>query len=168
MSTKEVSDILLNYYRHTANHKLTIPNYYYKNIFEMDIITITNSKKTWEIEIKNSLSDYKKDFEKAWKHAMLEDGKYPVDRFYYASTPDILSVDMIPKYAGLIHVHGYDNIKVIKQAPIVSGPEPMFEYFYKDIGRKCYYRMIALERDKDNMKNDIAILEHRLRDLTKQ
>jgi len=92
---------------------------------ESDFLSITRAGLLTECEIKRSKSDYKADFKKVKKHEILNSGKdSPVQYFYYACPEDIISVDDIPPYAGLIYIYEYkrplDTIcvaHIIRQAP---------------------------------------------------
>ena len=115
------------------------------NVFawESDSLAITKSKYAYEFEIKISRADFKNDFKhKKVKHQMLEgtyqlfgdeflgNGKMSLtdkpNYFYYVVPENLISVDEIPNYAGLIYIvpryssngepYWYDA-KIIKVAP---------------------------------------------------
>ena len=115
------------------------------NVFawESDSLAITKSKYAYEFEIKISRADFKNDFKhKKVKHQMLEgtyqlfgdeflgDGKMSLtdkpNYFYYVVPENLIAVEEIPTYAGLVYVkprynsegkiYWYDA-NVVKEAP---------------------------------------------------
>lgn len=95
--------------------------------WESDVLKITKSNYSYEFEIKISRSDFKNDFKhKKNKHIILEN-KEDVNKpnyFYYVVPTDLIKVDEMPDYAGLIYVKGVvfgTNIRYyfteIKKAP---------------------------------------------------
>lgn len=126
---------------------------------ESDFISITQSGYLNEFEIKLSRSDFTKDFKKGYSGIMFEprtlfnpngrvtknvcrkhevlSGKIHKEsvpkKFYFVVPKDMLSVDDVPSYAGLIHV-GEDQYNpvvypwvptVVKQAPNIKGAKPI-------------------------------------------
>lgn len=106
--------------------------YYTENLnvysWESDVLKFTNSGYAYEFEIKISRADFKNDFKnKKKKHALLEN-KEDVNKpnyFYYVVPNDLISLDEVPEYAGLIYVHGvaigsgkiHYQFEEIKKAP---------------------------------------------------
>ena len=115
------------------------------NVFawESDSLAITKSKYAYEFEIKISRADFKNDFKhKKMKHQMLEgtyqlfgdewlgDGKMSLtdkpNYFYYVVPENLITVEEVPSYAGLVYVkprynregkiYWYD-VNVVKEAP---------------------------------------------------
>jgi hypothetical protein len=103
---------------------IVLPNSYMDDWFECDILELSKTGLTTEYELKTSLSDFKNDAKKGkiiferdesgWinkkrdvgqKYRMLEnkDPKCP-NYFYYVCPEDLLKVEDIPKFAGLIYV----------------------------------------------------------------
>lgn len=111
--------------------------------WESDYFSLTKSGYSREVEIKVSKSDYKADFKKkkhiyllscynkegyfykgkfrGWKNKHQEI-KWFVEnipnRFYFAMPKNMIDIDEIPSYAGLIYVDGWKT-KVIKKAPLL-------------------------------------------------
>lgn len=112
--------------------KRVINNLYVYNR-ESDYLAITRSMYAYEVEVKISLADYNKDFEKqerrqvtqgrleARKQAPYETGDrvgYGRPNYFYYRVPDgLVDPKDIPPYAGLAYVCGR-NLRKIKDAPI--------------------------------------------------
>ena len=95
--------------------------------WESDVLKITKSGYAYEFEIKISRGDFKNDFKhKKKKHKLLEqkDDNIP-NYFYYVVPTDLITIDEIPEYAGLIYINAtiigngrhYYSFKIIKNAP---------------------------------------------------
>ena len=96
---------------------------------ECDVITISKSDFIYEYEIKISRADFKKDFNKT-KHSLITEGKfikelkneilYLVPNYFYFVVPEnLISIDEIPIYAGLIYITKTQEFNIIKKAPII-------------------------------------------------
>jgi len=100
---------------------------------ECDVISVSKSDFIYEYEVKISRGDFKKDFNKP-KHALITEGKfikesnkkgiketwYLVPNYFYFVVPNnLVSLDEIPNYAGLIYVDENSNFNIIKKAPII-------------------------------------------------
>jgi hypothetical protein len=96
---------------------------------ECDVLSISKSDYIYEYEVKISRGDFKKDFIKE-KHSMITEGKhtrewkggmqYLVPNYFYFVVPEnLISVDEIPEYAGLIYVNEKQNYETIKKAPLI-------------------------------------------------
>lgn len=110
-----------------------INNLYVYN-WESDYLAITRSMYAYEVEVKISLADYNKDFEKQEKHqvtqgwfearkqALYETGdwvRYGRPNYFYYRVPDgLVDPKDIPPYAGLAYVCGR-NLRKVKDAPIL-------------------------------------------------
>lgn len=113
--------------------KWVINNLYVYN-WESDYLAITRSMYAYEVEVKISLADYNKDFEKQEKHqvmqgwfearrqALYETGdwvRYGRPNYFYYCVPDgLVDPKDIPPYAGLAYVCGR-NLRKVKDAPIL-------------------------------------------------
>lgn len=108
--------------------------------FEADVIGINPNGYIYEYEVKLSRSDFKAEFRnKVHKHKMLSEKKatheYAVyekgkktlkmkthiqiaNRFYFACPTDLIKLDEIPSYAGLIYV-SKSGVEIIKNAPLL-------------------------------------------------
>lgn len=143
------------------NHQYTLVNTFVFD-WESDFFSMTKSGNVYEVEMKCTRDDFRKDFEKekhfffknagsgrfherdphertdgdhsAWYYdpATRKSGYYPFckskwhdsntffipNRFYYASPPGVITLQELPRYAGLIHVTGREAV-IIKQAPFM-------------------------------------------------
>lgn len=109
--------------------------------WECDVAELTDADFFVEYEIKMSRSDFKRDALKHgyvrtdpsdWKsstrttkHELCEQGhRRAPNRFYFVTPPDLIPLEIIPKWAGLIEVSRYREIdwphcNVLKRAPLI-------------------------------------------------
>jgi hypothetical protein len=130
----------------SGNIKYTVGNLYlFKDDWETDFLVVQKSGYCYEIEIKTSRSDFFNDFKKKNKHLILNEGvymkkkyKYRTDpetkkrisenyydptewkfrpnKFYYCVPENLIKVEEIPDYAGLMYVNSYGTVTTIKEA----------------------------------------------------
>jgi len=180
MNSTQIQNIL----RANYNHDYVLENQY---IFywESDYFGITKTGYVWEIEVKISVSDFRADFQKNFKHRCLMFNKQKLvahenqetitrkpagmiekngrlvrqwedvgegycrliygkniipNRFFYAAPAEIASkvAKLVPKYAGLLAIGDRNEIKVIKNAPLLHR-EKMFEQLKTTLLSKFYY-----------------------------
>lgn len=81
---------------------------------EMDVLSVGKSGNVYEFEVKISRSDFKVDLKKD-KHKLmaLNIGESTPNYFSYVCPKGMISVDEIPKYAGLYYVT--DDMELIEQ-----------------------------------------------------
>ena len=120
---------------------------HFKNVgfAECDVLSITKSNYICEYEVKISRSDFKADFKKP-KHKLITEKKfvnetvkwpyYGGNYFYFVVPENLITVDELPDYAGLIYVRnaqfGYNDYpsgelkvkdimvyEIIKKAPLL-------------------------------------------------
>jgi hypothetical protein len=113
ITTKDISQALfMKFY----NHRYSISNAYIFN-WESDYLTVTDSDYVIEIESKVSRSDFKDDFKKVEKHALLEaescDNSLRPNKLYYCTPRGLLGTWELPKHAGLIEVHRDKNGELV-------------------------------------------------------
>ena len=159
------------------------------NVFawESDSLAITKSKYAYEFEIKISRADFKNDFKhKKMKHQMLEgtyqlfgdeflgDGKMSLtdkpNYFYYVVPENLIAVEEIPTYAGLVYVkprynregkiYWYDA-NVVKEAPKLH-KEKINEAHLK-LMDKFYYNYRSW---KHKYEDDLTYYKRRLDEIT--
>jgi hypothetical protein len=94
----------------SGDHDFCIPNY---KIFqyEADVLYLTEESDLFEYEIKTTRTDLFNDFKKqskgspTTKHWDILNSKH-VNKFFFVTPPNLVSLDEIPQYAGLIHYCG--------------------------------------------------------------
>ena len=104
---------------------------------ECDVISVSKSNYIYEYEVKISRSDFKADFKKE-KHKLMTEGKSVTERlikennemikdvwyltpnyFYFVVPKDLISIQEVPEYAGLIYVSEDLVFEIIKKAPLI-------------------------------------------------
>lgn len=106
---------LANYFKPRVN--IIVPNISWglSGMHECDLFIINISGFCTEVEIKISLADFKKDFEKKHDHSDER-----IKNFYYAFPHIIYSKNkefidkMVPDHAGILIVDNKTNVKIIK------------------------------------------------------
>ena len=92
---------------------------------ECDVISVSKSDYIYEYEIKISRQDFKKDFIKE-KHSHILNEKFTYIRkgdqlfrvcnyFNYVGPKDLVSIDEVPTYAGLIYINDDFSFEVVKK-----------------------------------------------------
>jgi hypothetical protein len=129
----------------------TLPRYTPMGWWECDIFQITKAGYWVEYEIKTSIADFKAD---AGKRRFSRDGglikhdqlaarstKGP-SRFFFVAPKGLLTVDMIPEWAGLIEVYGGNRLTGeirVKDAPRLH-EEKASEQIVISARDCCYWR----------------------------
>lgn len=96
---------------------------------ECDVISISKSDYIYEYEVKISRADYKKDFTKEKhthiineNHTKTTKGSlvYLLPNYFTFVTPrDLVSIDEIPDYAGLIYINDDNSFEIIKKPKLL-------------------------------------------------
>lgn len=146
--------------RFLSQPRFRINNLYVFN-WESDILFLTNSGYWYEIEVKISKSDFKADFKhKKSKHELVLLSKENTNKpnyFYYAVPKDLIPLEDIPEYAGLIYVDENGSHEIIKKAPILhkvkNDPNKMnlLDKFYNNFMNAKYNAFIS-DRDYREVK----------------
>lgn len=127
---------------------LSQPKYLLNNLYvfswESDYLALTKSGYWYEIEVKISRADFKADFKKEKKHKYLSNryNNATPNYYYYAVPENLVSVNEVPEYAGLIYINKYGFISTQKGAPMIHklklqlDLQDKFYYNWKDECRK--------------------------------
>jgi len=109
---------------------------------ECDVISISKSDYIYEYEVKISRSDFKADFKKP-KHTLITEKKfitetfkkgtketwYLVPNYFYFVVPEnLVSVEEVPEYAGLMYINEKGGYDIIKKAPIIHKTKASNEF----------------------------------------
>jgi hypothetical protein len=121
---------LLSMYLYEKQHSPITTRFQGCGLSECDVISMSKSDYIYEYEIKISRSDFKADFKKQ-KHSMILEKQfinesysdnlncYTPNYFYFVVTENLVSVDEVPYYAGLIYVKENGVLDTIKKAPLL-------------------------------------------------
>ena len=102
-------------------------------LMECDVISISKSDYIYEYETKISKSDFLVDFKKDKHKRILEkknilsyikEGIEDIwfltpNYFYFVVPKDLITIDIIPDYAGLIYVNELFGFDIVKKAPLI-------------------------------------------------
>lgn len=142
MTAKDVSAPIQKYFHQNGN-TLQICGYSGFRFFYPDILIITKARLAIDVEVKISCSDFKADFKKH-KHWNFERRLFHhnyTSYFYFACPKDLIRLDEIPDYAGLIYVDG-DKVEIVKKAPRLQSVKVCEETLYSiavSLSAKCIY-----------------------------
>lgn len=140
MNERQIQNSLWDRLRQMG-HSLVVPNYTPVGWFECDMFSITKAGMMVEHEIKLSVPDFRKDAEKfknEWngKHGpdfaydkrgkherLLASDQEGPSRFFYVVPNEMVRVEDVPVFAGLMYFEAFDKYKrprtflVVKDAP---------------------------------------------------
>lgn len=96
---------------------------------ECDVISVSKSDYIYEYEIKISRQDFKKDFIKE-KHNHILNEKFTYTRkgellfrvcnyFNYVVPKDLVTIEEVPEYAGLIYINGDFTFEIVKKPKLI-------------------------------------------------
>lgn len=100
---------------------VVLPNFFYGHN-ECDVFKITGNDYIVEYEIKISRSDFFADLKKINREGLKHDslatgeGKYCPNRFFYVVPENLIALDEVPKYAGLLYFDGAAFFTVARNA----------------------------------------------------
>lgn len=159
--------------KYVGNCKYKVPNIYvFKEDWESDFFVQKQNWYCYEFEIKISRSDFFADFKKTTKHDILKNGryfstnwhehKYRPNKLYYVVPYNMISLDEVPIYAGLMYVVD-GMIITAKEAPFIHKEKLRFEdklchkFYHYWMDSKIKIR--EMNRDIEYYKNTIKSLK---------
>jgi len=160
--------------KYIGNCKYKVPNIYvFRHDWESDFFVQKNNGYCYEFEIKISRSDFFADSKKKRKHDILRTGIYESNgqrehrcrpnKLFYVVPIDLVKVEEIPSYAGLMYVDGY-HLLTIKEAPFIHKDKlkledrlchKFYHYWVSEIikNRDAKLTIESLERKIDRLKS---------------
>lgn len=116
-------------YLYEKSHSPITTRFTGMGLAECDVLSISKSDYIYEYELKISRGDYKKDFIKE-KHTLIINEKYTKtykgeliyllpNYFSYVTPKDLISVDEVPEYAGLIYIDENGKFEVIRKPKLL-------------------------------------------------
>lgn len=103
-----------------GDHDFCIPNYRIMQ-YEADVLYFTEDRDIYEYEIKTTRTDLFADFKKqakgrnATKHTDMLNCKH-VNKFFFVTPPNLVSLDEIPQHIGLVHYCGNGVFEQVRDA----------------------------------------------------
>jgi len=156
MKTPDIELAVANYFDPRRN--IIVPNvsWGFRGMHECDIFVLTSSGYAYEVEIKVSKSDLRKDKFKKHGHK----SKY-LKRLYFA-VPEAMAdmVDDIPERAGILSVSdktdwkGYNRIELVREPASASKPYKFSISERLDILRLSTLRVWSLKKKINKIKNE--------------
>lgn len=130
-------ELALSMYLYEKQHSPITTHFTGYGLAECDVISISKSDYIYEYEIKISKSDFKADFKKE-KHKlmlegvgtkeriikennqMVEDVWYLTPNYFNFVVPEnLISIQDVPEYAGLIYMNENLQFEIIKKPPLI-------------------------------------------------
>lgn len=156
----KIQQILCLYFLSKNSKKYELLNLFVYD-WESDYLAITHSDISYECEIKITRQDFLNDSKKRNKHLILEGKDNNIigpNYFYYAVPENLINIDEIPSYAGLIYVFPF-GIQIMKAAPKLHNKK--FDYQQAKLMDKLYYnlnnyRTLYKESDIPELKKTIS------------
>ena len=165
--TEEI--IIKELYRFFGNYDYRLSNVFIY-AWESDFFCVSTSGYAIEVEVKISKSDFKADFKKVDKHRYLNEIEnnhdifitgFRPNRFYYACPEDMITVDEVPEYAGLLYFRSKppaceDKIKEVKTSKFIHKEKHdlskrlLDKYYYKSIDQAHDIRLLKEWFDEIN------------------
>jgi len=145
ITTLEMEIAVAQYFNPRVN--LTVPNVSWGlNLYEIDLLVLTKNNYAYEVELKISRADLKRDLQKRHGHRSYDpdnprkDGK--ISRLYFA-IPDYLqcSADLIPGHAGILVVGNELSDTTVQ---CVRNPKINHSYQWSDAQRLALLRLGAM------------------------
>lgn len=134
------------YFDRTQNFAITNVREGFGLRYEVDLMIVTKSLYAYEIEIKVSASDLKRD-QKKWRY---RHGWEPGSRFrksYYAMPESMKDqAGIIPECYGILLVGEYPYVQMLRDSQINTAARKLTETEYAGLGRLCMLRMWKLKR----------------------
>jgi len=136
--------------------------------WESDYFSVSESNQVYEVEIKVTKNDFKKDFKKVDKHVLLESKSEPLklpNKFFYATPRGLLQTYKIPEYAGLIEISETATgmeAEIVKNAPFLHR-ENVFDEVKPGLLNKFYHKYRRTEYDNLQLNEEIQRLKEQLK-----
>lgn len=145
ITERTVQAALLRYVMDEKHHAVAVPNSRTLFRWEADLISGTAAGLLHEFEIKLTLSDYRRDFEKQWKHNVLMRPHRRLTPCYFWFVTNGFEPDDLPSYAGWLQYdpefpYPYSRIRVRSEAPRLDGRRLTVDD-YRTFSRLLSYRL---------------------------
>jgi hypothetical protein len=116
-------------YLYEKSHSPITTHFTGMGLMECDVLSISKADYIYEYEVKISRADFKKDFIKE-KHTFIINEKYTRIRkgelvyllpnyFNFVTPKDLISIDEVPDYAGLIYMNEDSSFTIVKKPKLL-------------------------------------------------
>jgi len=146
LTTPEMEQILAEYFDY--RQKLIVPRVSWGfNIHELDLAIVTESKYLWEVEIKVSAQDLKKDKSKRHGHY---DSRHRVKRLYFAVPAPLagLCLEVAPERAGVLSIapERVCDVSILRKPKDDKQAEPLTDEQVAKISRLGTLRVWSMQQ----------------------
>jgi len=130
-------------YLYEKSHSPITTHFTGMGLMECDVLSISKADYIYEYEVKISRADFKKDFIKE-KHTHIINEKYTRTRkgslvyllpnyFNFVTPKDLISIDEVPDYAGLIYMNEDSSFTIVKKP----------KFLHKTKANEAFIRQVA-------------------------
>ena len=116
-------------YLYEKSHSPITTHFTGMGLMECDVLSISKADYIYEYEVKISRADFEKDFIKE-KHTHIINEKYTRTRkgslvyllpnyFNFVTPKDLISIDEVPDYAGLIYMNEDSSFTIVKKPKLL-------------------------------------------------
>jgi len=138
-------------YLYEKSHSPITTHFTGMGLMECDVISISKSDYIYEYEVKISRADFKKDFIKE-KHTNIINEKYTrvskgelvyllPNYFNFVTPTNLISIDEVPDYAGLIYMDEFGKFEIVKK-PKLLHKEKANDKFIRQIAHNLSCKLI--------------------------
>lgn len=152
--------------KYSGNSRYMVENVFiFRYDWESDFFVVKQNGYCYEFEIKISRVDYFNDFKKLNKHEILSSKKeadLKPHKFYYIMPKDLISVNDIPEYAGLMYIDDLQQITTVKEAPFIHKGDVKLS---ASLCPKFYSRWVSQRIENNKLLRHIKYLETEIENL---
>jgi hypothetical protein len=152
-----------NYF--SSTYRYCIKNsFIFRHDWESDYFALSKEGYAIEIEAKISRADFKNDVKKE-KHKLFIENlnkRLIPNRFFYAVPKDMIKVEDLPAYAGLIYVDDGTHMTIVKRAPLIHKHKYDFRKILCD---KFYFQWLNDKRKLHHIEYDLKTANNRIENL---
>lgn len=152
MKASDIELALSRYFHRRRNFIIPNVSWGFRGLsYEVDLMVVTSSNYAYEIEIKTSASDLKRDTKKhKWNYCLFRNN---FRKYYFAFPEELLKYqEFVPGFAGILTI-SYDEkssiyrAELYRDAAIQSNARIITEKEYSELGRLCMLRMWNLKEN---------------------
>lgn len=151
ITAADIEVALSNHFDTRRNFMIPNLKWGFRNLlYEIDLVVVTGSKYIYEIEIKISAGDLKRD-RKKWKWGYCKT-QHHFRKSYFAMPATMLKYqDLVPEHAGILAVSYNDkrfwfDVEEVRPPKTDALAKPITDAEYAQLGRLCMLRMWDMKR----------------------
>jgi hypothetical protein len=108
---------------------------------EADLVGVTAGRFVTEFEIKRYHADFKADFKKKQKHRHLQEGKLPINQFYFVCPAGLIQPEEVPSMYGLIWIEKSEPMNSTLKS--VRSKKEVYKIITKRAAKKLHTKKLS-------------------------